>query len=124
MRYDGDKFKLFLSINEIKDIIPHDQLPDPYVKIRLIPINGSTAKVERKTAVSIGTTNPTFDNEFEFDIHYSDLKNYKLQFIIKDNIKYGLLQKAPRLAFTEVDLDKFDYKTPLNNQWLQLHTGS
>ncbi|KAE9556463.1 hypothetical protein FO519_000348 [Halicephalobus sp. NKZ332] len=126
MRYDADKFKLFVDVVAARDLKPiaANGGADPYVKIKLCPVNSSTPKAERKTAVAVGSTNPQFENEFEFDIHSSDLRNYKLQFIVKDDISYGVFHRPPQLGFTEIPLENFDHRKPLVNQWLQLQTGS
>ena len=126
MRYDADKFKLVVHVVEAKDLKPISSNgdADPYVKVKLIPINSGTVKTEKKTVVAVKSTNPCFDNEFEFDVHSSDLRNYKLQFIVKDDISYGVFHRPPQLGFAEIPLENFDHRKPLTNHWLQLRTGS
>ncbi|KAH7731441.1 C2 domain-containing protein [Aphelenchoides avenae] len=123
VRYDDEHFKLIVNIVCAKDLSPVDKNgeADPYVSVKLIPVNGATSKViKRKTAIVQKSLNPYFDSQFDFDVVYSNLLNHKLQIAVKDALNYGMLAKAPTLGTIELPLDKFDRDKPLVNQWIEL----
>jgi Ca2+-dependent lipid-binding protein len=125
LHYNAERFKLVLEIIEAKDITPVERNGNvsPYVKIKLVALSGGSEKATRKTPVIRNTTNPHFDNTFEFDIHYSDLKNYKLKFSVKDDLNYGVLHRPPVLGSCDVPLDAFNHEIPLTDHWLVLTPG-
>uniref|UniRef100_A0AC34F5D6 Extended synaptotagmin-2 n=1 Tax=Panagrolaimus sp. ES5 TaxID=591445 RepID=A0AC34F5D6_9BILA len=125
LHYNAERFKLFVDVIQAKDITPVEKNGNvsPYVKIKLVPLGGGSEKASRKTPVIRNTTNPHFDNTFEFDVHYSDLKNYKLRFAVKDDLNYGVLHRPPVLGYCDVPLDEFDHEKPLTDHWLVLTPG-
>lgn len=38
---------------------------------------------------------------FDFDVHSSDLRNYKLQILVKDATNYGVFAKAPIIGMVK-----------------------
>lgn len=81
IRYDDEHFKLIVDIicaklvnvnNDVftcffRDLSPVEKTgaADPYVSVKLVPINGSTSKVvKRKTAIVQKSLNPYFDNQY------------------------------------------------------------
>jgi Ca2+-dependent lipid-binding protein len=125
MHYDSAKFKLIVEVIQARDITPVEKNGnvEPYVKINLVPLAGGNKKASRKTPVIKNTTNPRYDNIFEFGVHYSDLKNYKLRFALKDDLNYGVLHRPPVLGYVEVPLEGFDHQKPLIDHWLVLTPG-
>uniref|UniRef100_A0A7E4V2D6 Extended synaptotagmin-2 n=1 Tax=Panagrellus redivivus TaxID=6233 RepID=A0A7E4V2D6_PANRE len=128
MFYDADEFKLCVNIISARNLRPVEQKgnADPYVKVKLIPTQKNSPKKEKKehkTGVVSNTLNPQFDNEFSFNVHYSDLRNYKLIFAVKDDLNYGVLHRQPTLGFVEIPLENFDHKNAIKGQWLALHTS-
>ncbi|KAK0419418.1 hypothetical protein QR680_014133 [Steinernema hermaphroditum] len=123
MRYDEMHNKLEITVHEVKDLIPVERNgeADPYVSVRLIATSGSPAPIKKRTGKAFKTLNPHFDNQISFDVHYSDLHNYRLQLIVKDDINYGVLKKAPVLGQVEFSLQNFDRSKMLNNHWETLN---
>jgi hypothetical protein len=40
-------------------------------------------------------------DRFEFDVHFTELVNFKLQLTVKDSINYGLFTKQPTLGMVK-----------------------
>ncbi|KAL3078792.1 hypothetical protein niasHS_014574 [Heterodera schachtii] len=128
LKYDGDRFKLIVSVIAAKDLSPVEKEghADPYVTLRLMPsANGhpATTKVQKgrkHTEVVPNSLDPQFNQNFEFDIHCSDFPNFKLHLAVKDGINYGLLHSTPTFGVAEVPLHNFDPLKPIVSQWLDL----
>ncbi|VDN02827.1 unnamed protein product [Thelazia callipaeda] len=96
--------KLFLSKHTMSkrkiELQPLDSegSADPYVTLRLAPLNCARDGEKQRTAVVSGCLDPIFDHQFEFNLHFSDIKNHMLIFTVKDAINYGVFNKAPVLG--------------------------
>ncbi|VDN57233.1 unnamed protein product [Dracunculus medinensis] len=91
LRHDKTTNKLIIIIHSATK----QGSADPYVSIKLVSIDNSLPIQKRKTAVVQQSLEPQFDNHFDFDVHSSDLRNYKLQILVKDATNYGVFAKAP-----------------------------
>ncbi|ETN69472.1 C2 domain protein [Necator americanus] len=87
--------------------------------VKLISIENSKDVQKRKTAVVKGSTNPSFDNHFEFDVNPSDLHNYRLQICVKDDTNYGAFSAKPILGQIDIRLSTLNNWT-LPQQWVRL----
>uniref|UniRef100_A0A914CZS2 C2 domain-containing protein n=1 Tax=Acrobeloides nanus TaxID=290746 RepID=A0A914CZS2_9BILA len=125
LRYDDLRFKLIVHIVAARNLNPVEKegQADPYVSVKLYPVNSKTPKVKRKTGVVENSLSPHFDNQFELDIHYSDLHNYKLQLQVKDAINYGVLSRPPILGTLEFPLENFNREEIIENRWFKLEGG-
>jgi hypothetical protein len=124
IRYDDVRFKLLVDVVCAKELISVEKNgeADPYVSVKLVPVNGNANKAKKgKTAVVKGSLNPYFDNQLEFDVHSTDLANYKLQFVVKDAINYGVITKAPLLGTVDIPLQNFTKETAIANEWFALN---
>ena len=55
--------KFFLTFRDLSPVEKNGEA-DPYVSVKLIPVNGATSKViKRKTAIVQKTLNPYFDSQ-------------------------------------------------------------
>jgi Ca2+-dependent lipid-binding protein len=118
------RFKLLVDVVCAKELISVEKNgeADPYVSVKLVPVNGNANKAKKgKTAVAKGSLNPYFDNQLEFDVHSTDLANYKLQFVVKDAINYGVITKAPLLGTVDIPLQNFTKETAIANEWFALN---
>ncbi|KAI1729382.1 c2 domain-containing protein [Ditylenchus destructor] len=125
LRYDNDNFKLYIDIICAKDLNPVEKngRADPYVSIKLMPLEGATVtghKGKAKTNVVQNSLNPYFDSQLYFDVHFSELQNYKLQLMVKDDLNYGTFSKPPVLGTLEISLNNFDPQKVIANQWINL----
>uniref|UniRef100_A0A183BMV5 C2 domain-containing protein n=1 Tax=Globodera pallida TaxID=36090 RepID=A0A183BMV5_GLOPA len=127
LKYDEDRFKLVVAVIAAKDLCPVEKEghADPYVSLRLMPtVHGQLAakaqKSRKHTQVVHNSLDPQFDQSFDFDIHCTDLPNFKLYLAVKDAINYGLLHSTPTLGTVEVPLHNFDPLKPISSQWLDL----
>jgi hypothetical protein len=77
--------------------------------------------VKRRTATAKDSLNPTFNAQFDFDIHYTSLPMHKLIFVVKDDINYGLVREPPVLGYVEIDLKDYDSSEPIT-KWVDLVT--
>ncbi|KAK6100352.1 C2 domain family protein [Brugia pahangi] len=96
--------KLIVRVIRIIDLYPLDSQgsADPYLTVRLTPSDNMYGGEKRKTAIVKKSLDPVFDNEFEFDLHFSDIENHMLIFTVKDAINYGPFSKPPVLGMIAV----------------------
>uniref|UniRef100_A0AC34FYN3 Uncharacterized protein n=1 Tax=Panagrolaimus sp. ES5 TaxID=591445 RepID=A0AC34FYN3_9BILA len=119
---DSESSKLIVTVIKVKNIMPIEKnnLVDPYVKTELISKKGGK-KASNKTAVIKNERNPCFDSTFEFKIDLNKIGKYKLFFILKDAVDYGVLHKSPVLGSGEVSLDTLNSSNQiLGEQWINL----
>ncbi|VDM11891.1 unnamed protein product [Wuchereria bancrofti] len=75
---------------------------------------------KRKTAIVKKSLDPVFDNEFEFDLHFSDIENHMLIFTVKDAINYGPFSKPPVLGMVQIKLDSVKITEEFSSFWYDL----
>ncbi|KAK6741216.1 hypothetical protein RB195_009214 [Necator americanus] len=121
IRYADATRKLVIQVLRAKQLLPWDKAGDcdPYATVKLISIENSKDVQKRKTAVVKGSTNPSFDNHFEFDVNPSDLHNYRLQICVKDDTNYGAFSAKPILGQIDIRLSTLNNWT-LPQQWVRL----
>nr|CAD2202992.1 unnamed protein product [Meloidogyne enterolobii] len=133
LNYDNEQFKLVVNIVEATGLLPisKDGHADPYITLRLIPIEGqrglasagsvSPGKGGRKqTKIVENCLNPIFNEIFEFGFHFSELAYFKLILTVKDARNYGIFEKRSVLGTAEIPLKDVDPSNPKNNLWLDL----
>uniref|UniRef100_A0A914NJ09 C2 domain-containing protein n=1 Tax=Meloidogyne incognita TaxID=6306 RepID=A0A914NJ09_MELIC len=133
LNYDNEQFKLVVNIVEATGLLPisKDGHADPYITLRLIPIEGqrglasagsiSPGKGGRKqTKIVENCLNPIFNEIFEFGFHFSELAYFKLILTVKDARNYGIFEKRSVLGTAEIPLKDIDPSNPKTNLWLDL----
>ncbi|KAL7071319.1 hypothetical protein ACQ4LE_009484 [Meloidogyne hapla] len=134
LNYDNEQFKLVVNVIAVTGLLPisKDGHADPYVTLRLIPIEGQRGLVTNSGGISPGkggrkqskivenSLNPIFNETFEFGFHFSELSYFKLILTVKDARNYGIFEKRPILGMVEIQLKDVDPSKPNNNLWLDL----
>lgn len=90
-------------------------LPDPYVKLYLLPDRGSNGK--RKTDVVRDSVNPIFDETVEYPLAPSDVASRELEVSVIN--RKGLFARSPLLGQTRIALDQIDLSQAVT-QWFDL----
>jgi hypothetical protein len=85
LRYDRARGKLILRVNEARDLMNTDKnsLSDPYVRLLLLP--DKRKKTKRRTKIIKDTLAPVFDETFEFDMTYEEVKLKTLDLTVKND---------------------------------------
>ncbi|VIO90608.1 C2 domain containing protein [Brugia malayi] len=114
--------KLIVRVIRIIDLYPLDSQgsADPYLTVRLTPSDNMYGGEKRKTAIVKKSLDPVFDNEFEFDLHFSDIENHMLIFTVKDAINYGPFSKPPVLGMVQIKLDSLKITEEFSSFWYDL----
>ncbi|WKY00199.1 hypothetical protein Q1695_014784 [Nippostrongylus brasiliensis] len=121
IRYAEATRKLVVQVLRARQLLPWDKGGDcdPYASVKLFSLDNNKEVYKRKTAVVKGTINPVFDNHFEFDMDPSDIHNYRLQIVVKDDINYGTFSSKPLLGQIDIRLSSLQ-SCELNQQWIRL----
>ncbi|KAM3724388.1 Extended synaptotagmin-2 [Dirofilaria immitis] len=114
--------KMIVRIIRLTELYPLDSQgsADPYITVRLTPIDNMHGGEKRKTSIIRNSLDPIFDNQFEFDLHFSDIKNHMLIFTVKDATNYGPFTKAPILGVVQVKLDSVEITEEFSSFWYDL----
>ncbi|VDK79854.1 unnamed protein product [Onchocerca ochengi] len=114
--------KMIVRIIRVTKLYPIDSQgsADPYLTVRLTPLDNMRDGEKRKTPIVRNSLDPIFDNQFEFDLHFSDIKNHMLIFTIKDATNYGPFSKAPVLGIVQVKLDSVEVTEEFTSFWYDL----
>jgi len=114
--YDNTKEELKVFVHEAHGLPGGDlpDPPDPYVKIYLMP----GKKKKKKTEVVVNSGSPRFDEEFDFDIDFSKVRNHSLKISIWD--KKGVFAKSPSLGACHISLDNPGLSQGIAD-WYPLH---
>lgn len=126
IRYAQQTGKLVVIVNRASDLRPIDKngSADPYVSVKLTPLDGSQAAQKKRTGIVTNSLEPQFDNHFEFDVNANELHHYKLQLLVKDATNYGIFTKPPTLGMIELRLENFDRTKEIINHWTVLEPPS
>ncbi|EJW87987.1 hypothetical protein WUBG_01100 [Wuchereria bancrofti] len=122
LRHLKETNKLIVRVIRIIDLYPLDSQgsADPYLTVRLTPSDNMYGGEKRKTAIVKKSLDPVFDNEFEFDLHFSDIENHMLIFTVKDAINYGPFSKPPVLGMVQIKLDSVKITEEFSSFWYDL----
>lgn len=112
--------KLIVKLIQARNLKTMDKMGscNPYCSIKLIALD-SGKESKRKTPTLANTRNPLFDNDIEFDVDQSDLLNYRLQIIIKDDTNYGAFASKPVIGCVDFRLDSLN-NWQLPQMWIAL----
>jgi len=99
--YEESKEELKVFVHEALNLPGADlpDPPDPYVKVYLMP----GKKKKKKTQVVKDSGNPRFDEEFDFDISFSKVRDCSLKVSVVD--KKGVFAKSSLLGTVDISLD-------------------
>ncbi|VDK74121.1 unnamed protein product [Litomosoides sigmodontis] len=114
--------KLIVRIIRIIELYPlnSEGSADPYLILRLTPTCNGRGGEKRRTPIVRNCLDPMFDNQFEFDLHYSDIRNHMLTFTVKDATNYGPFSKPPVLGMVQVKLDSVQITEEFSSFWYDL----
>ncbi|CAD6188572.1 unnamed protein product [Caenorhabditis auriculariae] len=120
IRYAEGTKRLVVLILRARNLLAYDKkgFCNPYITVKLMTLDGNKEVFKRKTGTARNTTNPSYDNHFEFDVNSSDLHNHKLVISAKDDTNYGAFASKPVLGVIEFRLDKKE-NWELSQRWIQ-----
>ncbi|XP_065577720.1 extended synaptotagmin-2-like isoform X1 [Artemia franciscana] len=122
LRYSTSRQKFIVVVHQAEKLpIPDPtDLPDPYVKLYLLPDKKESGK--RKTEAIVDTNNPHYDESFEFNVSYAELPTRTLEVSVLSK-KQSFFSKTPLIGFTKLDLSVFDWQNSVTD-WFDLGPGS
>jgi len=120
LRFSSQRQKLIIVVHKAKQLpfADNPDLPDPYVKLYLLPDRAANSK--RKTDVVKDSTNPVFDETFEYTVAPVDLSSRELEVSIIN--RKGLFARSPLMGQCQIDLGQYDLSTAVT-RWFDLHTA-
>jgi len=111
IRYSQTSQQLVVVVHSVANLpIEGDELPDPYVKLYVLPERNK----KHKTEAQKDQCNPLYDEKFEFPI--IDLRNKTLEVTVCDK---KFIRRAPKLGEVLVALDDFQGGNTVTN-WYPL----
>ncbi|XP_075447455.1 extended synaptotagmin-1-like isoform X1 [Ascaphus truei] len=90
--------------------------PDPYVSLILLPDKNRWTK--RKTAVKKRTSNPEFNEKFEWDLPLEEAAKRKMDISVKNSVSF-ISRERELLGKVHIDLSQVDLSVGLT-QWYNL----
>ncbi|XP_019867455.2 extended synaptotagmin-2 isoform X2 [Aethina tumida] len=111
--YNMQRQRLVVKVHQIENLTLTDpeDLPDPYVKLKLsVP---GQSQIKNKTKVIINCCNPTYEEAFDYIVPERDVAGCKLVITVKTKKWFN----SPVLGQTAINLNGYLEKTP-NNFWL------
>ena len=119
LSYDQDKENLKVVVHSASGL-PGANLPDPpdpYVKLYLLPEKSKKSK--RKTEVVKDTTEPSYEESFDYDISAGKLGSVSLEVSVVD--RKGIFAKSPLMGRAIIELDDPELMSGLAGKWFDLH---
>jgi len=74
LKIDSEKDKIKVEVREARNLIPMDPngLADPYVKLKIVPVDSSNKSAKQKTRTIKATLNPQWQETFVFNVANDD----------------------------------------------------
>nr|XP_033793079.1 extended synaptotagmin-1 isoform X2 [Geotrypetes seraphini] len=117
LHYLDEERKLVIIVHSCRKLqATSKESPDPYVNLVLLPDKNRTSK--RKTTVKKKTTNPEYNEKFEWEISQEEAKEKMLEVSVKNSISFISREREP-LAKVYVDLTRLDLSEGMT-QWFEL----
>ncbi|XP_058803408.1 extended synaptotagmin-2 isoform X2 [Phymastichus coffea] len=120
LKYSAARQKLMVVIHKIANLpLPANDptnIPDPYVKIYLLPDRHKETK--RKTAVKKDNCNPVFDEQFEYIVSQGDLNSRVLELSVCTQ-KGWLSAGSKCMGQVLINLSELDF-TQATSSWYDL----
>ncbi|XP_053564085.1 extended synaptotagmin-1 [Bombina bombina] len=117
--YPENEGKLVAVIHNCRNLsISYKEPSDPYVSLILLPDKSRGTK--RKTAVKKKSSNPEFNEKFDWDITLADAKKRTLDISVKNSASF-ISGGKELIGKVQVDLSKMDLAKGLS-QWYELKT--
>jgi Ca2+-dependent lipid-binding protein len=91
-------------------MVHQENLPDPYVRLFLLPDSKNTKK---QTKSIRDTLNPTYEDTFQWKIEYDEFKKRQLEVCIKNN-KPMFSNEKIYIGQLTIDLSRIDVNTPIS----------
>lgn len=119
LRYSAQRSRMVVVVHRAVNLVHKegDDLPDPYVKLQLLPDRSKDSK--RKTQICRNTCNPVFDETMEFEAALSDLEGSTLQVLVNSKSGSSMFSRGKTLGRTQVSLANLDLTKALTD-WYEL----
>ncbi|XP_065323280.1 extended synaptotagmin-2-like isoform X2 [Gordionus sp. m RMFG-2023] len=104
--HDDARNKLIVLLERVENLTPITKNPDPYVKFELLPADGKEVN-KRKSIVIKNSTNPTFNEKFEWTCTFEELPYKRLLVAVKS--EGGFLSSGPTLGSVEINLGQIEF---------------
>ncbi|XP_023278959.1 extended synaptotagmin-3-like [Seriola lalandi dorsalis] len=117
VRYANLRNKLIILVNACRNLFPcSDNGTDAYVRLYLLP--DQTWRHRKRTQVKRRTTNPVFNDKFEFDVSFEEAQTRKLDVAVKNN-KMFLTRERKDIGMVMIDLSAMDLAKG-STEWYEL----
>ncbi|XP_075447460.1 extended synaptotagmin-1-like [Ascaphus truei] len=115
--YPAKEGKLVAVIHSCSKLcLSSGEPPDPYVSLILLPDKNRWTK--RKTAVKKRTSNPAFNEKFEWDLPLEEAAKRKMDISVKNSVSF-ISRERELLGKVHIDLSQVDLSVGLT-QWYNL----
>merc|ERR1719483_1485966 len=114
LKFCGVQNELTVIVYEAKGL-PGGDLPDPYVKLYLLPERSKKSK--RKTDFVKDTVTPVFNETFEYEIPALKIPSHQLEVSVVD--RKGVFSRGSTMGRCVIDLDQVMSKE-INQKWFDL----
>ncbi|XP_042884989.1 extended synaptotagmin-1-like isoform X4 [Penaeus japonicus] len=114
----GPRNNLIIVVHQIENLPKEEdgELPDPYVKLYLLPDRSKDSK--RKTDVIKDDCNPKYDERFEYPIPPNELTQRTLEVNVINKKGLLFLQRSPKMGQVRLDCGLLD--SSKMTQWYDL----
>ncbi|XP_070001630.1 extended synaptotagmin-2 isoform X3 [Penaeus vannamei] len=114
----GPRNNLIIVVHQIENLPKEEdgELPDPYVKLYLLPDRSKDSK--RKTDVIKDDCNPKYDERFEYPIPPNELTQRTLEVSVINKKGLLFLQRSPKMGQVRLDCGLLD--SSKMTQWYDL----
>lgn len=123
LRYSAQRSRLVVVIHRAVNLAHKegDDLPDPYVKLHLLP--DKLKENKRKTQTCRNSCNPVFDETMEIEGSLSELEGSTLQVTVNSKSGSSMFSRGKVLGSTQVSLANLDL-TKAHTDWYDLEVDA
>lgn len=123
LRYSAQRSRLVVVIHRAVNLAHKegDDLPDPYVKLHLLP--DKLKENKRKTQTCRNSCNPVFDETMEIEGSLSELEGSTLQVSVNSKSGSSMFSRGKVLGSTQVSLANLDL-TKAHTDWYDLEVDA
>ncbi|XP_069554960.1 extended synaptotagmin-3 isoform X1 [Brachyistius frenatus] len=117
IRYTSLRRKLIILVNSCRNLFPcSENGTDSYVRLYLLP--DQSWRHRKRTHVKKRTTNPIFNDKFEFDVSLEEAQTRKFDVAVKNNKMFHIREKKD-IGMVMIDLSQLDLTKGVT-EWYEL----